>query len=153
MLRADNNRWRGAVFPIYFEQFLHPYLSSLAESTPAGQDHFDARIDKLYQDFAVIAAQMGFMRDLEATPVPGTAGPPRSRAAAGAFLAHSAAAFAPVPIAASGAASLEQLDAEGTVIAMPRRIMRAATDLVHALLVAGTPSVPHPTHPPKKTSR
>jgi len=140
--RAGHDRWRGEVFPIYFEQFLHPYLSSLAESTPAGQDHFDARIDKLYQDFAVIAAQMGFMRDLEATPVRGTAGPAPLRAAAGASRAHGAAGRASSVIAATGAASSEQLDVEAKANAVPRRITRAATDLVRASLSPRAPLIP-----------
>ena len=62
-------RWRGTAFPAYFSSFLHPYLSSLGEMLPSPGDIFDSRIDKLYQDFALIAVQLGFLHEVEITPI------------------------------------------------------------------------------------
>ena len=62
-------RWRGSAFPSYFSSFLHPYLNALGEVPAAPNELLDARLDKLYQDFALIAVQLGFPHDLSAPAV------------------------------------------------------------------------------------
>jgi hypothetical protein len=70
-------RWRGTAFPTSFSAFLHPYLSAVAELTAAPGEVFDARAEKLYADFAVIAVQLGMLHpSASAETAPGTADRP-----------------------------------------------------------------------------